>query len=191
MQHPANPPDPGDGPVSVDRRLIALRRRHAIDVLPLANWRATRDGGGAADIAEGEPWPTGIGAVSFERHTVTIPASWPLADVRLDLDLGGGAEVTLHSRYGRETHRIGAGGSALTPPTRAFGIRIVGHATGVAPRLGATVLLLVDPELGAALARLESEADPTALDHELSVWERRPVGRPTAETDPGTAAPPT
>jgi hypothetical protein len=191
MPQPQNPHDPGTASASVERRLVELRRRHAIDVLPLANWRAATEGGAPADIAEGDAWPTGRGGVTFERHTVTIPAEWPLADVRLDLDIGGEAEVTLHSRYGPETHRIGPGGSALTPPTRAFGIRILARATEAEPRLGPTALRLVDPEFGAALARLQAEADPAARERALSAWELRTTTRPAGGVEPGTEGTPT
>jgi hypothetical protein len=124
----------------------------AIDVLPLANWKATSATAGVVEIAEGEAWPPGP-TVAFERHTVTVPAAWPLADVRLELDVGAEGVAVLHSRLGIERHPIGPAAPPLRAPTRAFGLRIearrpsqaVDDAT-VAPRLGTTRLVLLEAD---------------------------------------------
>ncbi len=186
MAHTPTPSHDGAVPASLELRLLALRRRYAIDVQPLAKWRATPAGGDEIEIAEGDPWPTGAVSVAFDRHTVTIPSPWPLADVRLDLDVGGDADVVLHSRFGRSMHRILAGGGALPAPARAFGIRIDAHAAGGAARLGATRLLLVGPDVGDALARIEAEPDPDVRERALLAWELRAganAGPPPAGTD--------
>jgi hypothetical protein len=124
--------------------------RRVIDALTLANWKATTTSAGTVEIAQGEPWPPG-GAVAFERHTVTVPAPWPLADVRLELDVGADAVAVLHSRLGVERHPIGAAAPPLRTPTRAFGLRIEAHrappsvddGTG-GPHLGTTRLVLLE-----------------------------------------------
>ena len=93
-----------------------------IDVLTLANWKAWSAAAGTVEIAMGDPWPAGD-TVAFERHTVTIPAAWPLGAVRLEIDAGGPGHAELHSRLGRERHPVGPDAPALPVPTRAFGIR--------------------------------------------------------------------
>lgn len=174
MDRPLAPPFDAVDPRDQTRaRIAALWRRDAIDVLALANWKVSTAGAAlaeAVEIAEGEPWPSTDARVAFERHTATIPADWPLADVRLDLDVGADATVVLHSRHGIERHRIARGGSTLAPPTRAFGIQIVAEArdavaspgTASRPHLGATRLLLTTPDAAAELAQLEAEAEAIA-----------------------------
>jgi hypothetical protein len=123
--------------------------RRVQDALALANWKVTTTSAGTVEIAQGEPWPPGD-AVAFERHTVTVPATWPLADVRLELDVGADAVAVLHSRLGVERHRIGTAAPPLRTPTRAFGLRIEAHrpppsddGTG-GPLLGTTRLILLE-----------------------------------------------
>jgi hypothetical protein len=161
-----NPPSPTP---DLDLRLSELRhaldelrRRSVIDTLALANWRAASAMAGVAEIAEGDPWPPGDPVV-FERHTVTVPAEWPLADVRLDLDPGCDGDVRLHSRLGQERHRVGPGRPWLPVPTRAFGIRLEAQPspaeTGDAPRFGRTCLVRLHPQRLALHTRLSAEAD--------------------------------
>ena len=59
------------------------------EVFPLADW--TLNG---APIAIGAPWPSRDGVQKFAT-LVTGPTTWPLADTRLVLDLGGEALVSL------------------------------------------------------------------------------------------------
>ena len=59
------------------------------EVFPLADW--TLNG---APIAVGAPWPSRDGVQKFAT-LVTGPTTWPLADTRLVLDLGGEALVSL------------------------------------------------------------------------------------------------
>jgi hypothetical protein len=124
--------------------------RPVIDSLPLANWKATSAAAGTVEIAQGEPWPLGA-TIAFERHTVTVPASWPLADVRLELDVGAEAVAILHSRLGVERHPIGPDEPPLRAPTRAFGLRVEAHRSAPAvdqgtfvPRFGTTRLVLLE-----------------------------------------------
>jgi hypothetical protein len=163
---PMNPPSPTP---DLDLRLSELRQaldelrcRSVIDTLALANWKASSAMADVTEIAEGDPWPPGDPVV-FERHTVTIPADWPLGDVRLDLDPGGEGDVRLHSRLGPERHRVGTDTPWLPVPTRAFGIRLEARpspaATGEAPRLGRTRLVRLDPQRLALHMRLSAEAD--------------------------------
>jgi hypothetical protein len=134
---------PRPRPTEHAERLVA-------DALALANWKATTVSADAVEIAEGEPWPPGD-AVAFERHTVTVPAAWPLADVRLQLDVGADGVAILHSRLGVERHPIGPAAPPVRAPTRAFGLRIearrasraVDDGTG-GPRLGTTQLVLLE-----------------------------------------------
>jgi hypothetical protein len=124
--------------------------RRVIDALTLANWKATTASAGTVEIAQGEPWPPGD-AVAFERHTVTVPATWPLADVRLELDVGADAVAVLHSRLGVERHPTGPAAPPLRTPTRAFGLRIEARRASPSaedgaggPRLGTTRLVLLE-----------------------------------------------
>jgi hypothetical protein len=111
--------------------------------------------------------------------------------VRLELDVGAGAEVLLHSYRGRERHTIGRFGPALAAPTRAFGIRVeTGAASaasgeragdaGPAPRLGATRLVLHAPGAAAALDALAAGAASVA-----AAWA---VGAPRPDDEMRLAA---
>ena len=66
------------------KRLVELDRWIVRQSIALDGW--TFDG---APIGAGQPWPTREGVVAFRCPSVTVPADWPLEDVRLDLDLGG------------------------------------------------------------------------------------------------------
>jgi hypothetical protein len=134
---------------SPHRRPVDRAERRVIDALTLANWKATTASTGTLEIAQGEPWPAGD-AVAFERHTVTVPATWPLDDVRLELDVGADGVAVLHSRLGVERHPIGPAAAPLRAPTRAFGLRIearrpppLDDGTG-GPCLGTTRLVLLE-----------------------------------------------
>ncbi len=131
----------------MDRAGIEHGGRPVIDELLVAHWKATPEGGEPVEITAGTPWPATGARVGFDRHTVTVPAEWPLDDVRLELDVGSEASVTMHSRFGIESHRIDRGGGALVPPARAFGIRIAAEppASGALAVFGATRLVLLGP----------------------------------------------
>lgn len=64
---------------------------------PLENWSV--DG---KPIALGEAWPSAEGTHKFAAKGAA-PADWPLADIRLRLDLGGESLITLTSDAGAET----------------------------------------------------------------------------------------
>ena len=74
----------------VRKRLIELDQWTARRMVPLDGW--TFNG---APLSAGEPWPTRDGVVTLRLSPVTVPADWPLDDVRLDLDLGGEGLVRL------------------------------------------------------------------------------------------------
>ena len=60
-------------------------------------------------LAHGEPWPRRDGVVRLAHPQVDVPAGWPLAEARLELDLGGEALLTLvfpdgHERFGLDPY---------------------------------------------------------------------------------------
>jgi alpha-mannosidase len=57
----------------------------------------------------GDPWPRRDGVVRLAHPEVSVPDGWPLAETRLELDLGGEALLTLrypdgHERFGLDPY---------------------------------------------------------------------------------------
>jgi alpha-mannosidase len=168
--------DPHD-PRSAAQRLAHLRARLADlrawrvrDAMPLGHWRATPAGGEPVEIAEGDPWPAregdaDNGVVAFDRHTVTFPADWPLADVRLELDAGGEGLALVHSKFGKRAFGLDPYHRELAVPALAFGLRLEAVARRPFgepvpdPRFGVTRLLRLDPDVEALATRLAVVAE--------------------------------
>lgn len=83
---------PADRLERLKRRTDALAAWRIRTQLPLLNW--TFDD---APIAVGAPWPDREGRHEFRCERFEVPAAWDLADVRLELDVGG--ESLLHIIY--------------------------------------------------------------------------------------------
>ncbi|MGO7546642.1 alpha-mannosidase [Rhizobium leguminosarum] len=94
-------------PLTIAQRLDRLKVR----IAELAHWRdrqsATIDGWTfeAEPIAHHQDWPHRQGVVHFAA-TAEAPEAWPLADIRLQLDLGGESLITLSYPDG-ETETFG------------------------------------------------------------------------------------
>lgn len=169
-----SPFDPHD-PRTPEQRLAHLRARlsdlrawRVRDALPLGNWRATPAGGESVEIVAGDPWPTREGVVAFDRHTVTFPADWPLAHVRLELDAGGEGLALVHSKYGKRAFGLDPHHRELAVPALAFGLRIEAVARRPFgepvpdPRFGVTRLVRLDADVEALANRLAVVAEAVA-----------------------------
>jgi alpha-mannosidase len=96
--------------------------RLRVRTVALAGWRdrahVDLDGWSCqgAPLALGDPWPRRDGVVRLAHREVAVPDGWPLAQTRLELDLGGEALLTLRFADGHE--RFG-----LDPYHRRFPLR--------------------------------------------------------------------
>jgi len=110
----------------------------------------------AQEIATGAPWPTRTAAIVFERPSVTVPARWPLADARVDLDTAAPLTAVVHSKHGRVVTTVAPGRSSLPAPALAYGLRLEATAevAATAPRFGRARLVRVDPDVAARADRL-------------------------------------
>jgi alpha-mannosidase len=96
--------------------------RLRVHTAALAGWRdrahADLDGWtcDGVPLGLGAPWPRRDGVVRLAHPEVSVPDAWPLAETRLDLDLGGEALLTL--RFGDGHERFG-----LDPYHRRFPLR--------------------------------------------------------------------
>src|SRR5260221_11531568 len=91
--------------LSIEKRLARLRRRrdeiaawHDREVASIEAW--TFDG---SPIARGGRWPDVVGVHRFESGPFEVPKEWPLAEVRLALDVGGESLLQIQYTNGRET----------------------------------------------------------------------------------------
>jgi alpha-mannosidase len=165
---PHDPRTPEQRLAHVRARLGDLRAWRVRDALPLGNWRATPEGGEPVAIAEGDAWPTRTGVVAFDRHTVTFPAEWPLADVRLELDAGGEALAILHSKFGQRAFGLDPYHRELAVPALAFGLRIEAVARRPFgepvpdPRFGTTRVVWLDADVERLVHRLDVVAEAVA-----------------------------
>ncbi|MDF1521352.1 MAG: glycoside hydrolase family 38 C-terminal domain-containing protein [Trueperaceae bacterium] len=175
MTDPHDPRNPAQRLAHLRARLGDLRAWRVRDAMPLGHWRATPLGGEPVEIAAGDPWPTregvvgdgtvGDGLVAFDRHTVTFPADWPLADVRLELDAGGEGLALVHSKFGKHAFGLDPYHRELAVPALAFGLRLEAVARRPFgepvpdPRFGVTRLLRLDRDVEALATRLAVVAE--------------------------------
>ena len=155
------PPSTGDP----DRRArdVGAAARRVLETFDLGHWRVTRASGDWQPIERDEPWPGGVGPVAFERHTVTVPPAWPLAQVRLVLAPGGRGRAVVHSKHGLVTFELAPDGSEVPVPALAFGLRLEADdvprdASADPPRFGGARLELLDADVlgGASDGRAEA-----------------------------------
>lgn len=146
----------GRGLAALRASVAALGDRRVVDEVPLGHWRATGADGASSPIEAGDAWPATAGTVAFERHTVGVPAEWPLGQARLVLDAGAPGWAHLHSKHGRAAFEIGADPREVPVPALAFGLRLEASAPAggaVTPRFGVTRLVRLDPALDALVGR--------------------------------------
>ncbi|GAC1445431.1 MAG: alpha-mannosidase [Chloroflexota bacterium] len=103
-------------------------------------------------LRAGSAWPHRDGVVSIDHAHIEVPAEWPMADVRLDLDVGGEALVCLQyddgtsERFGHDPfhHRY-----PVTQRGFSLSVEAVARSPFGAPnrdaRLGRSRLLLTEP----------------------------------------------
>jgi alpha-mannosidase len=138
----------------LEKRIEELALWTVRRAIPLDRWSFN-----GAPISLGEPWPTREGVAVLGHDEVSVPADWPLDDVRLDLDLGGEGLVRL-------CYESGASDAfGLDPNHRSFRLK--------EPRFAVTAECVARlpfgvPNRNARLGRarlvwLESELDDFAL----------------------------
>jgi alpha-mannosidase len=96
----------------LERRVEELALWTARRSIPLDRWSFND-----TPISLGEAWPTRQGVATFAHGEVSVPADWPLDEVRLDLDLGGEGLVRLSYASGASE------AFGLDPNHRRFGLR--------------------------------------------------------------------
>jgi alpha-mannosidase len=145
----------------LQRRLEELELWTVRASLPLDGWRFNDK-----PLAHGTPWPTRDGVVTLALDGIEVPADWPLADARLDVDLGG--EGLLRIAYPDGT----ADGFGLDPNHQRFPLRdrrLAVSADCVArlpfgvpnrdARLARARLVLIDPGLSELVLLLTQVAE--------------------------------
>lgn len=149
--------------LTINQRLARLRVRYREigywcdrAVIDLTDWRFNGE-----PIAGGERWPSRDGVVCLEHAMVTVPAEWPPADARLELDLGGEGLVRLRYDDGTEED-FGHDPQHRRYPLRGRSFAIEASAVARKPfgrpnpdaRLGQTRLALADPAVDRLVRQL-------------------------------------
>lgn len=137
-------------------RAAALDEARVLERFDLEMWRAVPADAPAQEIAADEPWPTRTADIAFERPSVTVPARWPLADARVELETEAPLTAIVHSKHGRVAIEVAPGRTSLPAPALAYGLRLEATAevAATAPRFGRARLVRVDPDVTARAARL-------------------------------------
>ncbi len=163
-------------PLTLEQRRHRLRSR--IEELEVWRLRArvsidgwTCDG---APITLGAPWPTRDGVRHFAARA-SAPADWPLAEIRLRLDLGGESLVTLDCEAGEETFGLDPYHNEFPLKARVFALKAESVARlpfgepVPAPTLGRAELAYIDVEVESLhrLVRQIVEAAATLGAHEV------------------------
>jgi alpha-mannosidase len=153
------------------KRLIELEQWTVRQTAPIDGW--TFNGGA---IAQGAPWPTREGVVTFRSPSVSVPADWPLDETRLELDLGGEGLVRLAYAGGtRAAFGLDPNHRRFHLEERSFviGAECVARLPFGVPnrdaRLETAALVWIDPELADFVLLLQQviEAAGALGDHEV------------------------
>jgi len=154
------------------KRLEELDRWVAREVVPLSDW--TLQG---APVARGHAWQDTGTPLAFAHPAVTVPAHWPLSEVRVNLWLGGEGLVRL---IGDRVDRFGLNPWHMNflPRERSFRIeadcvaRLPQGVPNYAAAVGVTQLVWLETDLDDLIRMFRQVAEMVRMlgGHEVEPW---------------------